>query len=295
MRTAAAVVFLTGLTALAWSASGGAQDNAAHSESYDAEKLRLIRVVGLLDIQTGGDRITVDYEPGSASIQAPEFDVDGDTLEITQLGRRDEVNCRSRDDRLQVEIENDGYNPLEDYGTWRIRIPAGASVEVGGGSLSGSIGDVGELSLGMSSCGDITVGDVAGDADLAMNGSGDIIVGNVGEKLSVAINGSGDIKVGTVGGEISAAINGSGDIEVASLNGGDLNAAINGSGDVRVLGGEASNISAAVMGSGDVSFAGVAQRVNLSAFGSGDVYVTDVSGPVRSSAFGSGRVHVGEF
>jgi hypothetical protein len=291
MRLAASVVLLAGVSALALTAAGSAQSGA--EQSYDAENLRLERVVGLLDVRTGGvDRVTVEYDAGDGLVDEPRFEVRGDTLEITQLRRRDHVSCRSRGRNLQLSVERSDYEDLADYGRFVIRIPAGARVEVVGGAINGAIGDVGELELGVNSCGDITVGDVAGDASIAVNGSGDVRVGDVGGELDTAVNGSGDVEIGVVGGGLDAAINGSGDVQIAAVNG-DIDAAIRGSGDVSIAGGQVRSMEVAIMGSGELRFEGVAENVSLAAMGSGDVYVAEVTGDVRSSAFGSGRVHVG--
>jgi hypothetical protein len=286
----ASVALLAGVSSLALAAAASAQSS---TETYDAVDLHLERVVGLIAIETGGfDRITVEYDAGDGLVDAPRFEVDGDTLEIVQLGRRNDISCRSRGRGLQLRVERGDYADLADYGRFVIRMPADSKVHIEGGAISGTVGDVGELELGVSSCGDITVGDVAGDASVAVNGSGDVVVGNVGGALSTAVNGSGDVEIGAVADGVDAAINGSGDVSIASVNG-DIDAAIHGSGDVTISGGQVRSMDVAIMGSGELRFDGVAENVSLAAMGSGDVYVAEVTGNVRSSAFGSGRVHVG--
>lgn len=291
MRLTATVVFLAGASALAFAIAGSAQTGSA--ETYDAVNLDLVRVVGVIEIRTGGvDRVSVEYHPGDGLVDPPRFDVDGDVLEITQLSRRDDISCRSRGEGLQLRVERSGFNPIADYGRLVIRAPADTEVRIRGGGLSGAIGDVGALDIGVNSCGDITVADVAGDASVAVNGSGDVEVGAVGGMLHAAVNGSGDLGIGAVAGGLNAAINGSGDIAIASVTG-DVHAAIHGSGDVAIGGGQVGSLDVAIMGSGELRFDGVAENVSLSAMGSGDIYVAEVTGDVSSSAFGSGRVHVG--
>jgi hypothetical protein len=286
----AALVLTPVLGVVALSSSGRAQQ----FEEYDARDLEIERFVGLLEVETGGvEKISAVWEPGEGLLDAPRFEVGGSKLSITQLGRRDDVDCRGGDEDVEVRVEGRGRHPIADYGRLRVRIPEGAHVEIGGGAVVGTVGDVGELSLGLSSCGTIAVGDVAGDAELAVNGSGDLDIGSVGGRLSIAVNGAGDIVVGPAAESLEAAINGSGDIEIASIAG-DIEAAINGSGDIHVLGGSARRVEAAIMGSGELRFDGKAENVELAAFGSGDVYVAEVSGDVTTSAFGSGRVHVGQ-
>jgi len=276
-------------------ALAGAASTPVLAESYDAQHVDIRRFVGVVEIQTGGvDQVSVEYDNGAGLLDAPTFRVDGDTLEITQLRRMANINCRSRNGDLRIAIgRRGGYEPIAAYGHLVVRVPAGAEVALNGGAADGVIGDVGELDLGLSACSDITVGNVAGDAELAVNGSGDIEVGDVGGDLDAAINGAGDIHTGQVGGALGLAINGSGAIEVAHASG-DINVAIRGSGDVVIHGGHAPVLDVVIMGSGDVRFDGVAGDVDLAAMGSGDVYVSEVTGQTQTRALGSGRIHIGQ-
>lgn len=266
----------------------------ALAESYNAQHVEITRFVGEVEIQSGGvNQVSVEYDNGDGLVDAPDFHVDGDTLEIKQVSRFTDINCRSRNGGLRIAIGRRGdYAPIAAYGRLVVRVPDGADVTLRGGAAAGVIGDVGELDLGLSSCSDITAGDVAGDAEVAVNGSGDIEVGDVGGDLDAAVNGSGDIHIGSVAGSLDLAINGAGSIEVAHVNG-DINAAIRGSGDITIRGGAAPVLDVAVMGSGDVRFDGVAGDVELAAMGSGDVYVSEVTGKTDTAALGSGRIHIG--
>jgi hypothetical protein len=289
MRSAVVITSVFTLAAAGVAAPGVARAQ----ESYDAVDVQLTRVVGLIEIETGGvDRVSVDHDPGDDLVDAPDFEVRDNELRITQLPRHADISCRSRGQGLEMEVGRGGYHPIEDYGRFVIRVPEGAKVEIEEGGVTGTIGDVGELELGLNSCGDITAGEVAGDAEIAVNGSGDVRVGAVGGAAEVAVNGSGDVAIGPVANGLEAAINGSGEVEIASVEG-EIEAAIRGSGDVTIGGGHATSIEAAIMGSGDVRFEGVADNVELSSFGSGDVYVAEVTGEVNTAAFGSGQVHVG--
>lgn len=268
----------------------------ALAESYNAQHVEITRFVGEVEIQSGGvNQVSVEYDNGDGLVDAPDFHVDGDTLEIEQVRRFADIDCRWRNGGRHVAIGRRGdYAPIAAYGRLVVRVPDGAEVTLRGGAADGVIGDVGELSLGLSSCSDIIASDVAGDADLAVNGSGDVELGDVGGDLNAAINGSGDIRTGSVAGSLDLAINGSGTIEVAHVNG-DVNAAIRGSGDIVIRGGDAPVLDVAVMGSGDVRFDGVAGEVELAAMGSGDVYVSEVTGETDTVALGSGRIHIGKW
>ncbi|MGD2133485.1 MAG: DUF2807 domain-containing protein, partial [Maricaulaceae bacterium] len=263
------------------------------AEDFDAANLTLSRVVGIVEIESGGvDRISVDYDAGAGLIDAPEFEVEGDELVIRQLGRFTRTSCSSRGGRMTVSVNRSGRHPVEDFGRFVIRVPAGAEVSVEGGLVQASIGDTGALDVGVDGCGDVVAGNVAGDAGLAVNGPGDIMVGDIGGHLDAAVNGSGDIETGAVMEGVDAAINGSGDIEVAAAHGA-IDAAIRGSGDIAFFGGEADSLDVAIMGSGDVTFDGVAGSVDLASFGSGDVNVASVTGNISRAALGSGSVNVG--
>jgi hypothetical protein len=298
----APVASCAALAALALGAAAEAQGEAAGlSESFDAANLELVRVVGAVEIETGGvDRISVDYDPGEGLLPAPDLAVEGDTLRITGLSRWTDISCRGRDGELLIEVEDAGRNPIADYGVWHIRLPEGARVEISEGAVDGVIGDTGSLDIDVSSCGDIAAGAVAGDVSVAVNGSGSLEVEAVAGALSVAINGSGDVTTGPVGGAAAVGINGSGDVETASADGGlliaingsgevvsgavakgldvaingsgdveiasvtgDIRAAIAGSGDIRILGGEVETLEASMRGSGDIAFEGAAKRVHL--------------------------------
>jgi hypothetical protein len=305
-------------------AAAAAFDAAASAaEEYDAVDLRMTGVVGLIDIETADvDRVSVTFEPGEGLAAAPQFAVREGELHVTQLsdGARRMVWAECRDPESAPEMRfidrphrfwgrapnsfrrssGDGdpgvalneFHPVADYGRWVIRVPAAGKVTVAAGGVTGRIGDVAELDLEVGYCGDVAVGDVAGDARIAISGTGDVMAGAIGGALTASVNGVGDIGAGRVAQGLDAQINGVGDIEVAAVEGGDIDAAIHGAGDIAVLAGEAERLRATIHGVGDVSFRGVAFQVDSEIYGAGDIYVNEVQGGVNGQSMGAGRVHV---
>jgi hypothetical protein len=160
-----------------------------------------------------------------------------------------------------------------------------------GGAVYGSVGRATNVTLGNAGCGDWTVANVDQELKVALAGSGGVRAGaSAFAKLRTA--GSGDISVGEVRGEADVNVAGSGDVRVRSVAG-DLAVHVAGSGDVVVQGGRAHAMSASIAGSGSVVFDGVADSLQARIAGSGDVRVRRVRGAVKKTVVGSGVVKVG--
>ena len=105
--------------------------SAAHAETYDAHSVAIERFVGVIDIQTGGvDSVTIDYDPGRGLIDAPTFEVDGDTVEIRQIGRFTKLDCDTRGGVMRVKVGRRGSSePIDDYGTLTLANSTGSRPE----------------------------------------------------------------------------------------------------------------------------------------------------------------------
>ena len=255
---------------------------------------------------------------------------------------------RPRDFQLYKYLKKNGYTKygygedavakyLKSFPVLKISVPAGVDFEfddvitiaVGGdtmgnleidkGYVEAIFGDVKSAEIGISSSGDVSLGNVkehlkvgiggSGDFDavsarsvkLAIGGSGDIQVGEVKEDAVLTIGGSGDITTGNVGGSFDATVSGSGkiiadkvasgadlsvagsgDIILASVNG-PTSASIAGNGDIEIKGGVAKDLDVDIAGNGDFNLKGKSTNLDVSIVGSGSVDVQENSGTLRTS------------
>lgn len=309
---AGAAALLAGTAAFGSSAT--VQEN---SGSYNADALMIENFIGQLEIREGsGNRITVAMTNSGEHAEDPVVSEAGGTVSIDGGQEMRRLNCRYRNDQMQIGRGRDRH-PIEEYPSLVITAPADVAFELRRAAFVGEAGDLGSLDISMSSCGDFIAGDIAGNADIRISGSGDVTARTVGGSANIDINGSGDVILTAIGGDstidiagsgdvaladvdggVDISINGSGDVELGSIGDLDINvsgsgdvqvdnmngafaARINGSGDIHVRGGRAEPMEARIHGSGDIRFDGTAVNVTVVESGSGDVRVDDVEGSVN--------------
>lgn len=296
----------------------------AGEQAFDAKSLEIENVVGRVTITTGNvSQIKVDIDNGAGVMETPKASMSGDVLRVgydhKQKVRQCSANGRySFGDARNVKLRLKGgkKHNLAEYPSIHIVVPANTSLDMHGGAVFGTAGDMGASDVAINSCGDFRMGNVNGDFRANINGSGDLAAGNVAGALDTSINGSGDVRIGAVSGDARLAINGSGDIDTGVVQGlstkingsGDVKVAsatgavsitINGSGDVGVKDGEATPLSVTVRGSGDIKFGGHANGVDYNLAGSGDIDVRSFSGdlnrrgPKADISIKDGHLHVG--
>lgn len=294
----------------------------AAEQSFNANSLAIDNFVGRVQITTASvDRIKVDIDNGQGVMQAPTAELAGNVLHVGYDYRQKVRNCSSSNNfgagkKVRLRIKGGSMHDLEAFPSVRITVPQGTELAMKGGAVFGSAQDMGKSYVGINSCGDFRMGNVAGDfggqingsgdlsvgnvsgaADLGINGSGDLETGDISKDASLAINGSGDIDTGAVQ-ALQVGINGSGDVKVASVSG-PVKVTINGSGDIRVVDGQATPFAVTVRGSGDVSFGGHAKGVEYNLSGSGDISVKSFEGdlkrigPKADVQIRDGHLHVG--
>ena len=189
----------TAVTALALLAavSLGGQSALAEetTEARDLDTFTRIVIKGALDISVvaGEKKQSVEITTESRFLDRVETDVDGDTLIISQKGRR------WRD--LDVEIE------ISVVALTGFVIDGAADAEISGV-------DSEEFELIVNGAGDIDIEGVCGSARFEINGAADLDASEMKCKdVEVEINGAGDADV-FASESIVAIINGVGDIEV---------------------------------------------------------------------------------
>lgn len=295
---------------------------------------------GTVEVAVGGKTIDVTLTDGARTYPV-DLSVQNGTLVIA--GEK-----RPRNFQLHREIGwdqggDDAFRAyLEDYPHLAISAPAGtdlafddaivmaavgslkSKLEVGGGYVEATFGDMQSADISIGGAGDIAMGVVAeglavsiggsgdfealsaGAADFSIGGSGDIRVGPVARNADVAIGGSGDVDIASVGGAIEVSIHGSGDVYAGEIaRGADLSiagsgdialdavngpaaAAIAGNGDIGVKGGRAEDLKVTIAGSGDFTFGGVSTNLQASIVGSGAISVAKNEGSLSYSYAGSG-------
>ena len=301
-----------GGSALALSAftlSAAHSSSAQSEQSFRAEAVSLDNFAGTLRYETSrGNNVSVRIEGGDDYTDDISISERGGVVRIDGGINLRDFHCRTRNNNVRMGPRRD-MRALEHYPTLVISAPRGSALALERNAVFGTIGDVGVLSLTISSCGDLEVGnvseaaeiDIRGSGDLVMGkvegplavdirGSGDIQMGDVSEGVAIDVRGSGDIRMGDVGGGLSVSIpgsgdlqfgrvhdtsirvNGSGDVDIEHIDGA-LSVDIRGSGDVMVNGGTARGLMVDIAGSGDVTLRGTAEGAVIRENGSGDVNV----------------------
>lgn len=150
--------------------------------------------------------------------------------------------------------------------------------------------DLASLEASLPSCGELTAGDVAGDASIAISGSADLSVGTIGGEADISISGSGDARLGDVAGPVRIRLSGSGDVALGDAP--SLEARTSGSGDIDA-GAVAGAISFNASGSGDLT-AAAASGFAMRSSGSADVALGRLEGPLEVSLSGSGDIDIAD-
>lgn len=301
---------------------------ASSAQSFDAGALDIRNFIGRIEIRPAEGPVLVSVERGAGDLAAPTVSEAGGRVTVDGGHAMRNMNCRSRNNRIQVRQGNRGdYRPLEDYPTLVISAPAALALDIERALFVGTAGDLGSLDLDFDHCGSFEAGHVAGDAtvnidgsgdvtlrtiggramfeidgsgdlvtdsigassEFMIDGSGDIVTGDIAGSLAIEIDGSGDIRTGSLAG-LTINIDGSGDTRVASVNGA-VAIDIDGSGDVQIGAGRAQPFQVEISGSGDVRFDGEAVDIHVDIDGSGDVNVGRTSGSYYWREHGRVRQH----
>ena len=307
-----------------------------------ANAIEITGFIGTLDVRPGR---TLSIEmmgapeggPLDVSDQNGTIVIKGDANEVKKLYRRGPPYRKGWGNWNSDDAITKFGEFLEDYPVLSVTLPEGgdlkietsaliAEADMNFGELNindlkevyGTFGDAKSLKAGIGGMGELSFGNVEGDADIGIGGSGDVYMGNAGKAtvriggsgdvdlgtikegleitiggsgdvaakdvggLEVSIGGSGDVETGNVRNGVLAKINGSGDISVGTMAG-DLQLGINGSGDIDIDGGKSSSTLIKINGSGDVHFGGVANDPTVSVHGAGDVDIEDYTGKVTVS------------
>ena len=208
-----------------------------------------------------------------------------------------------------VRLWGAGHIDTADLPQILVRMPLEARVSSGGG-VFGAISRADRLNLGVSGCGEWTVGNVQGRLALDDSGSARLRTGTAGQ-MALRVSGSGDIATHAVAGGLDAEdVSGSGEITIEQASG-LVRVRGSGSGDLVVNGGQASRLDVDVSGSGAVQFKGAVQdlaggssgdgqivtgpvtrSLSVDISGSGDMAVEQASGTVRARISGAGTLKI---
>lgn len=187
---------ITALALLATVSLGGQSALAEETtEARDLDTFTRIVIKGALDISVvaGEKKQSVEVTTESRYLERVETEVDGDTLIISQKGRR------WRDLDVEIEIAVVALNGFV--------IDGAADAEISGV-------DSEEFELIVNGAGDIDIEGVCGSAHFEINGAADLDASELKCKaVRIEINGAGDADV-FASESIIAFLNGVGDVEV---------------------------------------------------------------------------------
>lgn len=259
-----------------------------------------------------GSQLSYELDMGDNLVDKPNIQLESGKLLVDGDNDASVRNCKSNNDKIQLKLKGGDLRDLQDFPELVVTLPAGSNARIGLDSGLLKAGDLNNLELDFSGCGDAYFSDVKNAIDISIRGSGDV-TGKSSHQANVSIKGSGDFEIGDVSGPVNLDIAGSGDakfgdisqaFKVKVMGSGDVRAKsaaevvsveVKGSGDVEIDGGTAKNISINVFGSGDVEFNGTADDVSVLLKGSGDVYVARLTGKKVVERHGSGDVRIGSW
>ncbi|KAF0114712.1 MAG: filamentous hemagglutinin/adhesin [Hyphomonadaceae bacterium] len=226
--------------------------------------------------------------------------INGNVTRVSgSFGRVRNINCNSNNGRTIITINGVNYAP-EDLPMITATSNSAHGLRIRYSYITGQIGDIGGVTLGLQGCGDLVIGNVLHDAQINMAGSGDVRVGNIGGKADINLAGSGDAQIGNVGHNLEINIAGSGNLQTGNIGGEtDLNIAgsgnadiastpkldanVAGSGDILVRGGRG-EIEAMIVGSGDINYRGTAISPKIRILGSGAVNFAKTEDEMRGGS-----------
>jgi len=155
----------------------------------DNPELNIVNFVGTINIEPG-DKITVKGERSGT------MDRSGEAVTLDGGETINSVNCRNSYGKFNISINNKrwfgsmgGFKDLDEYPTLFITAPETLHLTIKKSVIFGDTGDLGSADLDLSSCGELTIGDVSGTLDLDINGSADLIGGSAGS-VNIDIGGS---------------------------------------------------------------------------------------------------------
>jgi hypothetical protein len=257
---------------------------APFSSTYPASEVRLVRVVGRVEIVVGGPAVSLSITGNPEELEKLQVSTDGAVLKIESKKRR-------------RDIDLDDLNP-HDYALIKLEVPQGTKLsiegmigeakighvrgdlKVSGTALDAQIGRARTADLSVSGTGKLTIADVEGALAARISGSGKIAAGSA-DSADLIISGSGDITAREIRHDLAARISGSGDIKAGSANGA-VSATIAGSGSLTVERGRADPFTVKITGHGDVSFGGAVVNPDIAVTGAGDVKLGSYTGKLRS-------------
>jgi len=140
----------------------------------------------------------------------------------------------------------------------------------GSGDLKAELALTGDLDLGVSGSGDVSVKGKFRNLKGAVSGSGDVeLTADVSSRAVIDISGSGDIRLSGKAAVLEAGISGSGDLSADQFEADSGKVRISGSGDAQVF--VKNDLDASTSGSGDITYKGNPTRVSTHNSGSGSV------------------------
>jgi|GEM_PF-1368066 len=186
-----------------------------------------------------------------------------------------------------------GYEDLEDYPSLTLGLPADTKLTVKNSIIfTQGEPDIRAADLELIHCGQMNLGNVAGDLRVEGRGAADLSFLDA-SYLAITMSGSGDVEANDIG-FISAKSHGSGDLEIRQA--GDVDITTAGSGDVEI---ETITGSAIIetSGSGDYEIGSAAGSLDYRSSGSGDLELGQIGGQgdnrVGLKSSGSGDIYIG--
>lgn len=261
-----------------------------------------------LEITNFVGQILVTQAPGNIDVSGAEsgtLSTGGDTTTIDGGMEFNNSNCRNVNGKVSLSFGKSnwnwikgGYKDLDEYPKLSITVPEGSNFVLRDSVIFGTLPDLANADMKLSSCGDLEMGDITGALNAQISGSGDLQTGDVKGRADIKISGSGDFEAGDVT-DADISISGSGDANVGDIILKDRSTAkirVSGSGDIeagRIRG----NADVRVTGSGDAKLGEIDGDAIIESNGSGDITIDSVDGTtlsVRSNGSSDVKIESGD-
>lgn len=293
----------------------------------DGQTLLIKDFIGTVTITTG-ETFSVSGETGNINtVRENGLIIDGnETIENSA--------CKNVNGNIDISIGKKrwfkrlgGYKDLNKYPKLEISVPPHTHLNIHDSVIFGTGEDFGSADVKIQSCGEFTVGDIAGPLILKVTGSGDFTAADVGESkvrisgsgdvalkdmksAEIELSGSGDMKASNIYGAAEISVKGSGDIELRDIAGGlsyegrgssDFRAqrvntrasiSISGSSEIEIEDGTLTDLRISASGSSEVDFGGSTGSATVTAGGSSEIDIETAKEEIEVKTSGSADVRI---
>lgn len=228
-----------------------------------ADTLRIDRFSGRLVLIAGDgpEAEIVSLDPGTGSAPTPEVRREKGTLVVEGGTPEGGHNCIVQNGEMRVQFSGGPSLSLDDLPRLEIAVPDETALTLG--MIAGEVtaGPLSRLTARLTSCAQLTIGDVADQANLILGGNSRVALNSV-ETLTVSAGGGSSLEVGASSKRTSLTLSGGARVNIGSVSG-TLEAAQDGSTRTEIASGNLDRLDLSLGGAARFSFPGQTDMARL--------------------------------